>query len=130
MSQQNPLTRFYTQAWSRYGDFSGRSSRGAYWWFALANALVQFAFGFVHGILGTGLIGSIIGLIGALYTLVAFIPSLAVAVRRLHDTDRSGWWLFISLLPVIGWIWIFVLMVLPSIPGQNRFGITDSLYRS
>jgi len=57
-----------------------------------------------------------------LYSLAIFIPSLAVGVRRLHDTGRSGWWLLISLIPLIGTIWLFILLVLDSNPGDNKYG--------
>lgn len=62
------------------------------------------------------------GLLTAIYELAVFIPSLAVAVRRLHDTDRRGWWLLLLLIPVIGWIILFVFLVLRGQEGDNRFG--------
>lgn len=67
-----------------------------------------------------GLVGSQI--IGTLYYLAVLIPSIAVSVRRLHDTDRSGWWWFIALIPLIGWIVLLLYMVEDSNPGQNQYG--------
>ncbi len=76
------------------------------------------------------LLGIVLGLISeklaiaglAIFVLAMIIPALAVTVRRLHDTDRSGWWILISLVPVIGSIWLFVLLVIDSTPGDNQYG--------
>jgi uncharacterized membrane protein YhaH (DUF805 family) len=62
------------------------------------------------------------GLLGGIYTLAILIPSIAVTVRRLHDTGRSGWWWLIGLIPLIGWIVLFVFMVLDSDPETNEYG--------
>jgi len=62
------------------------------------------------------------GLLGGIYTLAVFVPSIAVAVRRLHDTERSGWWLLIALVPFIGAIVLLVFMVQDSKPGKNQYG--------
>ncbi len=74
----------------------------------------------IDGILGTTA-GSI-GLLVGLYSLAFFLPSLAVSVRRLHDTDRSGWWILIGLIPIVGGIVLLVFMVQDSTPGDNQFG--------
>ena len=84
--------------------------------FVLFNFLASVAIGIVDGILGTN------GALGGLYTLAVLIPSLAVAARRLHDTDRSGWWQLIALIPLIGFIILLVFFCLDSKPGENRFG--------
>ena len=57
-----------------------------------------------------------------LYDLAIFIPSITIVVRRLHDSDHSGWWFFIWLVPIIGWFWGLYLLILPGTPGVNRFG--------
>lgn len=72
--------------------------------------------GFVEGTVGSP------GVIGGLYSLAILIPGIAVSVRRLHDTDRSGWWLLIGIITVIGVLVLLVFMVLDSSPGENRFG--------
>ncbi len=72
--------------------------------------------------LGTFSSSSNIGLLSGIYSRAVIIPTLAVAVRRLHDTDRSGWWILISLVPLIGSIVLLVFYVMDSTPGQNRFG--------
>ncbi|MBU2586936.1 MAG: DUF805 domain-containing protein [Alphaproteobacteria bacterium] len=137
----------------RYADFQGRSRRMEYWMFALLNFLVAlvlagpFAFSYISAMIAAagdpaaeesamiaimegGLSLSMIGIVlYVLYALAAFIPSIAVTVRRFHDRDMSGWWYLgiavASLLPLVGFIAsiaLLVLMVLPGTPGPNRFG--------
>ena len=84
--------------------------------FVLFNFLASVAIGIVDGILGTT------GALGGLYSLAVLIPSLAVAARRLHDTDRSGWWQLIGFIPLIGWIILLVVLCGDSKSGENRFG--------
>lgn len=99
-----------------YVDVEGRARRTEYWMFVLVNVLVAIV---------VGLIGRAIHLpiLGSLYSLAVLLPSIAVSVRRLHDTDRSGWWLLIALVPVIGGIWLLILFVLPGHAGSNQFGL-------
>lgn len=84
--------------------------------FALFNFLASVLAGILDSIVGTG------RLITGLYSLAVLLPSLAVGVRRLHDTSRSGWWMLISLVPFVGGIWLLVLMALEGTAGANRFG--------
>lgn len=88
---------------SKYADFTGRASRAEYWWFQLFACLVS----------------SITCSIGA---LVLFIPNWAVCARRLHDTNRSGWWQLITLIPIVGWILILYWTVLAGDEGDNEYG--------
>lgn len=104
---------------TKYVDFSGRAGRSEYWWFALFNLLVSLVAGVLDGIFGTGSGG--VGLIESLAGLALLLPSLAVAVRRLHDTSRSGWWLLIGVIPIVGWIVLLVFYVQSSHPA-NRYG--------
>ncbi len=108
----------YLNAFRQYADFQGRARRPDYWWFVLANILIWLIADLItmhHPSVG-------IGILLVLYGLAILVPSIAVAVRRLHDTDRSGWWWLIQLVPLVGTIWFLVLMCLPSTPGTNRFG--------
>ena len=107
---------WYLGCWKKYAEFSGRARRKEFWMFVLFNFLVSIAVGIVDGILGTN------GALGGLYSLAVLIPSLAVAARRLHDTDRSGWWQLIGFIPLIGWIILLVFLCSDSKPGENRFG--------
>jgi uncharacterized membrane protein YhaH (DUF805 family) len=104
----------------KYADFSGRGRRSEYWYFALFNLLVAIAAGILDAILGTDFdTGS--GLIGLLASLALLLPGLAAGVRRLHDTTRSGWWILIGLIPIIGWIILIVFYVQDSHP-DNQYG--------
>ncbi len=116
----------YKEAFLRYADFGGRTSRSGYWWFVLANLLVICAFDLVvfgSALGGMKVLAFIVDLVLALYTLGSLIPSLAIAVRRLHDTDRSGWWLLIEFIPLVGWIILLVFLCQASTAGTNRFGV-------
>ena len=118
----------------RYLEFGGRSRRKEFWMFILFSILVGIAAGIVDAILGYGSGSSYAaangvhasfrsnGPVGGLTSLALLIPSLAVTFRRLHDTDRSAWWLLLTLLPVIGWIALIVYYCIEGTPGPNRFG--------
>ena len=90
---------------SKYATFNGRASRSEYWWWVLFTLIFSFI-PFVNIITG----------------ILFLLPGLAVFVRRMHDTGRSGWWWFINLIPLIGWIWALVLLVTDSQPGENQYG--------
>ncbi|MDG4835009.1 MULTISPECIES: DUF805 domain-containing protein [unclassified Micromonospora] len=107
---------------SKYVGFTGRARRSEYWWFALFTILVSIVASILDGALGLDFEGSTTGLIGLVASLALLLPSLAVGVRRLHDTDRTGWWLLIALVPLVGFIVLIVFFVLDSTPGTNRFG--------
>lgn len=93
---------------SKYATFNGRASRSEYWWFILFTFLVSVALGMVSDTLS------------GLFSLAVLLPSLAVGARRLHDTDRSGWFLLLSLIPLIGWI-ILVIWFIQEGREPNRF---------
>ena len=113
---------WYITVLKKYAVFSGRARRKEYWMFVLFNVIFVIIASIIDGLLGTTIKGFGFGLFYALYVLAVIIPSLAVGVRRLHDTGRSGWWLLIGLIPVIGGIWLLVLMVLNGNPGDNKYG--------
>ena len=106
----------------KYADFNGRAGRPEYWWFYLFNLLLTLAASLVGQFAGESLGRILTGVIG----LGLLAPSLAVCVRRLHDTNRSGWWLLIALIPVLGWIWLFVLMLIKGDEGANNYGMGDA----
>lgn len=108
---------WYLEVLKKYAVFNGRARRKEYWMFFLFN----FIIGFVLGIVGGGNLGSL-GIILMLFKLAVLIPSIAVSVRRLHDTERSGWWLLIGFVPIIGAIVLLVFMVQDSQSGQNQYG--------
>jgi uncharacterized membrane protein YhaH (DUF805 family) len=99
-------------------NFEGRASLSAYWWYALALAIVDVVL-FIFSIA----IGSVaLSLLVDLVLFVVGLSALSVGARRLHDTDKSGWLLLLGLIPFIGGIIVLVLLVLPGTPSQNRFG--------
>jgi uncharacterized membrane protein YhaH (DUF805 family) len=104
--------------------FDGRARRKEYWMFCLVSILISLAIGFASGFVGAmlGLSESVTTMLALVYTLAVLIPSLAVAVRRLHDTGRSGWWLLIVLVPLVGAIVLLVFSVQDSEPGANSYG--------
>ena len=106
----------YLKTLKKYADFSGRARRTEYWMFFLFNFVIAIGVSVVDYVLGTT------GILGLLFALAILIPSIAVGVRRLHDTDRSGWWLLIGFVPLIGAIVLIIFLVLDSSPGDNRFG--------
>jgi len=107
---------YYLSVLKKYAVFSGRAQRAEYWYFVLFNMIISIVLGIIDGVIGSG------GILGAIYPLAVLIPSIAVSVRRLHDTNHSGWWLLISLLPLIGAIILLVFLVRDSQPGQNQYG--------
>lgn len=108
---------WYIKVLQQYADFGGRARRQEYWMFVLFNLIFSIVLGVVDAALGTW------GALGGLYALAMLIPSIAVGVRRLHDTGKSGWMLLIALIPLIGTIWLIVLLVTEGTPGSNEYGI-------
>lgn len=111
---------------SKYVNFEGRAARPEYWWWVLFVIVV----GVILQIVGTLVLGSengVGGVLSGLFYLATFLPGLAVAVRRLHDTDRSGWWLLLAFIPLIGSLVLLYFMVQSGTPGPNRFGTAPAV---
>jgi uncharacterized membrane protein YhaH (DUF805 family) len=106
---------WYLAVLKNYTGFSGRASRAEYWQFAMVNFIVSSALSALSAALKTPLPSLI-------YVVAVLVPGLAVAVRRLHDTGRSGWWLLLGIVPIIGTIVVFVWLCLDSEDGRNRYG--------
>jgi uncharacterized membrane protein YhaH (DUF805 family) len=107
----------------RYADFSGRSRRKEYWFFALGVFIVAILLSIIEGAVGlSGMIGGAYGPLTALFFLAIIVPGIAVQVRRFHDQDKSGWWVLIGLIPLLGGIIVLVFMLLEGTKGPNRFG--------
>ena len=102
-------------ALQNYADFSGRARRQEFWMFFLFQIIATAVAMGIDGAIGMPAMTAVVGL-GLL------IPAISVTVRRLHDTDRSGWWILVGLVPFIGGIALFVFYVLEGTPGPNRFG--------
>ena len=102
----------------RYAQFDGRAGRAEFWWYFLVGAII----GVILSILAQA--STVFVVIQAIYGIAVLIPGLAVGVRRLHDTNRSGWWLLIALIPIIGLIVLIVFWAAPSDPQSNRYGVS------
>ncbi len=101
---------WYLGVLKTYAQFSGRARRKEYWMFFLINVIIGLVLGVVDGV--TGMVGpSGVGVSGGMYALAILIPGIAVVVRRLHDTGRTGWWLLIGFVPLIGVIVRIVFLV-------------------
>jgi uncharacterized membrane protein YhaH (DUF805 family) len=108
--------KWYFEVLQKYAVFDGRASRTEFWMFALFSALISSILPFV---------GEFVEIpnLAPVYGLVVLLPSLAVTVRRLHDTERSGWWLFVVLVPCIGAITLLMFMIEDGAPGRNKYGV-------
>lgn len=115
---------WYLEVLKKYAQFDGRAARTEFWMYSLINAIIvivlQIAASSLIQISAT--LAIVISLIAGLYSLGVLIPSLAVAARRLHDTGRSGWWILISFVPLIGAFVLLYFCVQPGTPGENQFG--------
>lgn len=107
---------WYTGVLKKYAIFEGRARRMEFWMFALFNFIIGVVLGVIDNVIGTG------GVLGGIYSLAVLVPGIAVSVRRMHDTGRSGLWVLIALVPFIGWIAFIVLALLDSTPGDNEYG--------
>jgi uncharacterized membrane protein YhaH (DUF805 family) len=113
---------WFLVALKKYATFSGRARRREYWFFVLFYVIILVVLGFVEGLIGLRSGKDGVGVLSAGFALAMLIPSLAVAVRRLHDIGRTGWWVLIGLVPLIGPIVLLVFAVLDSQPGDNEYG--------
>ncbi len=112
---------WYLAVVKKYVEFGGRAARTEFWMFALINFIIGIVLAVIDHVLGT-VTASGIGILGLVYALAVFLPSLGVAVRRLHDTGRSGFWILVGLIPFLGAIVLLVFFILESKPGDNAYG--------
>lgn len=106
---------WYVGVLKNYAGFSGRARRTEYWMFYLFNMITTIVAVIIDQVIGYPVLT-------VLYSLGIVIPSLAVTVRRLHDTNRSGGWFFVGFIPFVGWIFLLVFLVSAGTPGPNQFG--------
>ncbi len=121
---------WYIKVLKQYADFNGRARRMEYWMYVLFNVMVAFILLLIDNIIGIAFEDIGYGPLYLLYCFAIVIPSIAVAVRRLHDSGRSRWWILISLVPLIGGIWFLVLMLMDSDPGDNQYGPSPKIITS
>jgi uncharacterized membrane protein YhaH (DUF805 family) len=115
------------KAYKRYFDFEGRSNRAEYWLFALLCIIVAAVYwilvvAVVRPQGGMNAAGAVLMGLYGLFGLASLIPSLSVSIRRLHDTNRSGWFILLPLIPIVGAVVYFVFTVLPGTKGPNKYG--------
>lgn len=116
-----PIVDYWKRAvLERYAKFDGRARRAEFWWFWLANVIVLIVLATL-----AGAVSEVLWVLYALYALAMFVPSLAVAVRRLHDTGKTGWLLLLGFVPVVGPIVLLVFYLLDSTPGTNQYGTSE-----
>jgi len=99
-----------------YCNFSGRASRSEYWWYALFTLLLGSVLSVIFGD------GSVAYIISGVVSIALFLPGLGLAVRRLHDTGKCGWWVLLSLIPLVGLVILVIWMCQPSTPADNQYG--------
>jgi uncharacterized membrane protein YhaH (DUF805 family) len=121
-----PMVDFGTAVklgFQRYVDFSDRSTRAEYWWWGLFTVVASFALFIADTLTGnSSTLSGLGGLLDMLFTLATIIPSLALGARRLHDINRTGWWLLLLFVPVIGWIVLIVWAIERGDKGTNKYG--------
>ncbi len=113
---------WFKLALSKYAQFHGRSRRKEYWYFVLFVVIISIIATIIDMVLGTYNEEYGVGILSGLFSLFILVPGIAVAIRRLHDTGRSGWWYLLALLPVIGAIVLLIFFVQDSEQGTNKYG--------
>ncbi|MGW1720804.1 DUF805 domain-containing protein [Streptomyces sp. NPDC002156] len=106
---------YYVEMLKKYAVFSGRARRKEYWMAALFSIIISIVLAIIDAVIG-------VQILSGLYALAVLVPGLAITVRRLHDTGRSGWWLLIALVPLVGGITLLVFVCLDSDSGENKHG--------
>jgi uncharacterized membrane protein YhaH (DUF805 family) len=111
---------WYVEVIRKYATFTGRARRREYWMFVLFNILASMVLGFFDGVISAAL-DTNVSFFGGLYSIFVLIPSIAVGIRRLHDTDRSGWWLLLALVPLAN-IVLLIFLIEDGTQGPNQYG--------
>ena len=115
---------WYIEVLKKYAVFSGRARRAEFWYFLLFSAIISIFLTLIDEFMGLKfeVRGENLGFLSTLYYIAVLVPYLAVIFRRLHDTDRSGWWILIFFIPIVGVIVAVVFLALKGTEGDNRFG--------
>lgn len=102
---------YYLRAFKKYAEFKGRDNRPQYWYFSLIHSIIYL----ILDLLG-------LDVLAYLYITITLIPGIAIGVRRLHDIGKSGWWLLVAFIPLIGWIWLIILLATKGDDKSNQYG--------
>jgi uncharacterized membrane protein YhaH (DUF805 family) len=118
---------YFIEPYKKYFVIKGRASKKQYWMFCLWYCVIIFALALFGTLSGTffGDTNEELGYTGVLtyvFHFVSLIPILTLSARRMHDLDKSGWYIFVNCIPLVGGIWFLVLMLMPGTEGENRFG--------
>jgi uncharacterized membrane protein YhaH (DUF805 family) len=124
-STQEATMHWYLEVLKKYALFDGRARRSEYWYFVLFNVAIAIGLGLVDAMIRS-ITGIGFGPLGTVYALAVLVPGIAVSIRRLHDTDRSGWWLLLGLVPLVGLV-LILFMVQDSTASSNRYGQNPKL---
>jgi uncharacterized membrane protein YhaH (DUF805 family) len=115
------IVKEFLEVFKKTFVFSGRARRKEYWMFILITTIISIVLTIVDMVLGLDITEDT-GLLSGLFSLILIIPSLSVTFRRLHDIGKSGWWILLSFIPIIGWLVLFIFSVLDSQSGTNKYG--------
>jgi uncharacterized membrane protein YhaH (DUF805 family) len=116
------FTRAVKTCFSNYVGFTGRAPRSEFWWWMLFALLGYVVFGFIDALMAVALADTGLSPLLSIFNLATLLPSLAVAARRFHDMDRSGWWQLIVFIPIVGIIVMLIWLAFRGTEGPNRFG--------
>ncbi|MET2900705.1 DUF805 domain-containing protein [Vibrio rotiferianus] len=114
---------WYYKVVLNYTNFNGRARRQEYWYFTLVNVLINLVMGIIDRVIGSVMQMENFGFFGVIYALFIMIPSIAVTVRRLHDSGRTGWWALIAFVPIIGILVLLYFLIQDSEEGSNQYGV-------
>ncbi|MFJ3826309.1 DUF805 domain-containing protein [Streptomyces nodosus] len=106
---------WYVDVLKKYAVFTGRARRKEYWMYTLFSVIASIVLAVVDAVIGTQILDW-------LYTIAVLLPTLGVTIRRLHDTDRAGWWVLIGIIPLVGSIVLLVFLATEGTPGENEYG--------
>lgn len=127
---EQPAISYYVAVLKKYATFSGRARRKEYWFYVLFNSIVSLVLSAFDGVLGVYDYETGIGLFASVYGLAVLLPGVAVCVRRLHDIDKSGWFLLLMLIPLIGWIVLIVYACQDGTESENEYGSNPKFQRA
>ncbi len=119
---QEILKKWYLPVLKRYNVFYGRSGRKEFWLFVLINFIIAIILSIIDSIIGKVGPFGMFGVLGTLYSLFVLVPGLALSVRRLHDTGKSGWLLLLGFIPVIGFLILLYFYIQEGTPDSNEYG--------
>ena len=121
----NPLVSYWKRVvLENYTNFTGRARRAEFWWYFLANLIITVVLNIIDAAIGSGS-GFYGGILTGIYGLAVLLPGLAVGIRRLHDTDKNGWWLLLVFIPIAGLIVLIVFWATDGTRGTNQYGVSE-----